>query len=161
MKSELIGYHNQDFVFNANIQVNSPSGFVFNLSKTGESIYDLVSFTGVSGYIFDKRGDFIGGYRLNQVINISGNYIYGSHVNSGSLVIDDNSPSRFSYYLNGQLISNCISGQTGYFDTVRLETYGVNTMNFDYTMQTGSPNFLVDSGYLEFTSSEGYFLAGS
>jgi hypothetical protein len=161
MDGSFIGYHNQNLVFTANIQVNSPSGFIFHLSKTGQSIYDVVSFSGVSGYIFDQQGNFVGGYRKNEVINFSGNYFYGPHLNSGSLVVDDNSPSRFAYFIKNKLICNGISGQTGYFDTVRFEKYGVNTMNFDYIMETGSPNVLVDSGYFPIESSEGYYLAGS
>ncbi len=161
MQSSFIGYHNQNLAFTANIQVNSPSGFIFHLSKTGEFIYDVVSFSGFSGYIFDQMGNFVGGYRKNELINISGNYIYGPHLNTGALTVDDNSPSRLSYYLNNKLISNSISGQTGYFDTVRFENYGLNTMNFDYIKQTGSPNVIVDSGYFPIESSEGYYLAGS
>lgn len=161
MKSELIGYHNQNFIFSANIQVNSPSGFYLHLSKTGDSVYDVVSFSGYSGYIFDQRGDFVGGYRKNQLVNISGNYFYGQSETSGNIVFDDSTDCRFSYFINNNLITNNISGQTGYFDTVRFEDYGENTMSFSFVKETGSPNLIVDSALYPIESADGYYLAGS
>lgn len=160
MKTSLIGYHNQNFIFSADIHVNSPSGFALHLSKTGDSIYDIVSFSGYSGYIFDQRGDFVGGYRKNQLVNISGNYFYGSFPTTGNLIQDDNAPSRLSYFLNDKLVSNCVSGQTGYFDIVRFEDYGANTLNFEYILDTGSPDFIVASGYVPLVSSEGWYFVG-
>ena len=161
MKGQSLGYHNRNFVFSAGIQVNSPTGFALHLTKTGDHPYHLASFSGYSGYIFDQRGSFVGGYRLNEVINISGNYFFGDFVNTGNLQDDQYADSRFSYFINNHLIANSISGQTGYFDTVLFEDYGTNTMLFDYIKETGSPDYLVDNGYSGFQSSEGYFLAGS
>jgi len=161
MKGSPLGYHNRNFVFSADIQINSPSGFALHLSKTGDPIYNVVSFSGYSGYIFDQRGYFIGGYRKNQVINISGNYFFGDVTQTGSVVYDDDTDSRFSYFLNNRLISNCISGQSGYFDTVLFEDYGANTLNFNHIKETRSPNIIVDVSGVPIQSSEGYFLAGS
>jgi len=160
MKGSLIGYHNQNFVFEANILVASNSGFAFHLSKTGDSIYDVVSFSGYSGFIFDQKGYFVGGYRKNEVLSISGNYFFGSFPQTGNLIEDELANARFSYFINNKLIANNISGQTGYFDTVRFEDYGVNSLNFNYILETGSPEIIFDSGYNPILSSEGYFFAG-
>lgn len=161
MKSSPLGYHNQNFVFSADIRINSPSGFAFHLSKSGEYINNVVSFSGYSGYIFDQKGSFVGGYRQNQGINISGNYFFGDVTASGNVIFDDDTDSRFSYFLNKKLVANNIIGQTGYFDTVFFEDFGQNTLNFNFIKNTGSPNVIVDFNGIPIQSSEGYFLAGA
>ena len=163
MKSELIGYHNQDFAFSASIQVGLPeSGFSLEFVRTGDPIYPVMSFSGQSGFIFDQSGYFVGGYRKDQTINISGNYFFGDVSESNGLISDDNATGRLSYYLNNTLIANNINGPTGFFDTVMFEDYGdLNKISLSIIKATGSPTVIMDSNSVYLLSSESYYLASS
>lgn len=163
MKGYRLGYHNQDFVFNASFQVcNTDTGFVFQIGKSGDSFYPVVSFSGYSGYIFDQSGSFVHGYRKNELINISGNYFYGDTFVSGNPLVDETGIARLSYFINDNLIANNISGQTGFFDTVTFEDYGCDALfSLEYVLETGSPCVLADNTGTYLLSSEGYYLAAS
>lgn len=161
MKSQSIGYHNKNLVFTADIQVSVPdSGFLFQIGRSGESdFYPAVSFSGSEGFIFDQEGDFIGGYRQNELFTISGNYFYGEQSMSGDVLIDHTGEARFAYFLNNTLIANNINGQTGFLETVLFEDYdNQNQLSFEIIKQTGSPNVITDSGATYLLSSEGYYL---
>lgn len=162
MKSIDLGYYNQDFVFNAQIQIAEvDSGFSFNIGQTGQE--PIVSFSGYSGYIFDQSGDLIGGYRKNQAINISGNYFYGDVSSTGNVVFDGTGNGRFSYFVNNNLIRNNISGQTGFYDTISFNSQNdQNILTLSMDISTGSPCVLKSSeGDYLFPSEDDFYLAGS
>lgn len=161
MKGYSLGYHNQDLVFSADIFIGEPElGFSFEIGKTGDPFYPVASFSGHSGYIFDQSGFFIGGYRKNQTINISGNYFFGDVTQSGRVSTDDNATGRLSYYINDILIANNINGPTGFFDTILFnDQSGNNTLSLTLTPQTGSPTILLDKNSVRITSSEGYYFS--
>tara|TARA_R110000787_G_scaffold78925_1_gene172394 strand:+ start:1294 stop:1788 length:495 start_codon:yes stop_codon:yes gene_type:complete len=163
MKGHSIGYHNKDFAFSANIQVNVPnSGFSFQIGKTGDPFYPVVSFSGHSGYLFDQSGSFFGGYRRGETFTISGNYFFGDTTLVGKVTTDENATGRFSYYHNDNLIANNINGPTGFFDTVLFEDYGgLNSLTFTPILETGSQNALLDTTGTYLLSSEGYFLSSN
>tara|TARA_Y100000114_G_scaffold90083_1_gene83645 strand:+ start:607 stop:1104 length:498 start_codon:yes stop_codon:yes gene_type:complete len=161
MKTKSIGYHNRSLVFSADIQVSAPeSGFLFQIGRSGDpDFYPAISFSGSEGFIFDQEGEFVGGYRQNQLFNISGNYFYGDQSTSGNLLIDHTGEARFSYFLNGNLISNNINGQTGFLETIRFEDHNnQNNLFFEIVKETGSSNVIRDSGSTYLASSEGYYL---
>lgn len=163
MKGYPLGYSNQNLSFSADLYVGfSSSGFSFELGKTGDPFYSTISFSGYSGYIFDQSGDFVGGYKRGQNINISGNYFFGDLATSGNEIVDDFSTGRLSYYINNKLICNNISGPTGFFDTILFEDYdGVNTMSLEVILEDGSPTALQDSDQFYLISSDGYYLCSN
>jgi|TARA_B100001094_G_C18072523_1_gene740831 hypothetical protein len=161
MKTKSIGYHNRSLVFSADIQVSAPeSGFLFQIGRSGDpDFYPAISFSGSEGFIFDQEGEFVGGYRQNQLFNISGNYFYGDQSTSGNLLMDHTGEARFSYFLNGNLISNNINGQTGFLQTIRFEDHdNQNNLFFEIVKETGSSNVIRDSGSTYLASSEGHYL---
>ena len=155
MKDYLLGYTNVDFSFNSDIVVRVPeSGFLLQLGQTGTNFYPVVSFSGVSGYIFDRRGDFVGGYVKNETFSLSGNYNY---LSSGT-----EATGRLSYYINKTLIANNLYS-TGFIDTIRFEGYTDDTTsNISIVLDTGDVMALMDvSGvYLQGSGGE-YLLAQS
>ena len=161
MKTRPIGYHNKSFVFSADIQVSAPeSGFLFQIGRSGDpDFYPAISFSGSEGFIFDQEGEFIGGYRQNELFNISGNYFYGDQSMSGDVLIDYTGEARFSYFLNGNLISNNINGQTGFLEMIHFEDHdNQNNLFFEITKDTGASNVIRDSGSTYLLSSEGHYL---
>jgi hypothetical protein len=163
MKSALIGYHNQDFVFSADIAISTPeSGFLFHIGRSGEPFYPVISFSGNNGYLFDQSGHFVGGYRKFEPITISGNFVAGEKLVSGNITYDDYSVGRLSYYINNVLIANNITGPSGYFDTILFDDQsGKNTLAIEFIRQTGSPNVLTDNTFSYLLSSDGHFLAAN
>jgi len=91
-------------VYSVDLNINSPeSGFEFSLMETG---YDgswktanLVTISGVSGYLFDQSGNFFGGFQSGIPFNVKIYYDY------------DN--KTFSYDLNDVLMANSLD-VTGY-----------------------------------------------
>jgi len=161
MKTKSIGYHNRSLVFSADIQVSAPeSGFLFQIGRSGDpDFYPAISFSGSEGFIFDQEGEFVGGYRQNQLFNISGNYFYGDQSTSGNLLMDHTGEARFSYFLNGNLISNNINGQTGFLQTIRFEDHdNQNNLFFEIVKETGASNVIRDSCSTYLASSEGHYL---
>lgn len=113
MKGAAIGHHDQPFSFNAEISLKVPqSGFYLKIGQTGASFYPNVSFSGVSGYLFDKSGVFFGGFQKNVPFSISGDFFFNE------------ANPRYSYYYDGLLVSNNVYGGTGFIDTVVFEDYG-------------------------------------
>lgn len=177
MKGFNLGYHNKSFSFNASISVSVPeSGFNIQIGKTGDPFDPVISFSGYSGYLFDQSGLLVHGYRQNEVFNISGNYFYGDTYNSGggfqiiegdilvpildNVFQDDTGNARFSYFINGNLIRNNISGQTGFIDCITFEDYNnQNTASIDFFLDTGSSCVLADNTGSYILSSEGYYLS--
>jgi hypothetical protein len=162
MKSIDLGYYNQDFVFNAQVQViDVASGFSFEIAQSGQD--PIVSFSGQSGYLFDQQSDLIGGFRKNQAINISGNYFYGESHSTGNVVFDGTGEGRFSYFVNGNLIKNNISGQTGFYDTLYFNSSNdQNILTLSLDISTGSPCVLKSKdGNYSFPSEDDYYLASS
>ena len=146
MQDYLLGYTNVDFSFDANIAVRVPeSGFLLQLGQTGSDFHPVVSFSGHSGYIFDKRGDLVGGYIKNEAFSISGNYNFVGPETEAS--------GRLSYYINGTLIVNNL-WSTGFLDTIRFEGYTDES--------TASISVILDTGdYMALMDSEGVYLLGS
>lgn len=151
MKGVYIGYHNQPFSFNAEIALTVPqSGFALKFGQTGSPFYSNVSFSGISGYLFDKSGVFFGGYQKNVPFRISGDFFF-----------NDASP-RYAYYYNDVLVANNIYGGTGFIDAVIFEDYGSNSScRIDFTKAGGSPIILADNTGIYLVSSEGYFLSAN
>jgi hypothetical protein len=91
-------------VYSVDLNINSPeSGFEFSLMETG---YDgswktanLVTISGVSGYLFDQSGNFFGGFQSGIPFNVKIYYDY------------DN--KTFSYDLEDVLMANSLD-VTGY-----------------------------------------------
>tara|TARA_R100000231_G_scaffold134416_1_gene107953 strand:- start:4410 stop:5666 length:1257 start_codon:yes stop_codon:yes gene_type:complete len=84
-------------IFDMTISADSPhSGFEVSLMETG-AFYspNLITFSGREGYLFDKDGNFFGGYESGVPFNIQVHYDY------------DN--STFSYYHQDNLIANGLS----------------------------------------------------
>ena len=154
MKDYLFGYTNVNFSFNANISIRVPeSGFLLQIGQTGNDFYDAISFSGVSGYIFDKRGDFVGGYVKNQPFTISGNYKYNGN--------DTESTGRLSYYLNNSFIANNLYS-TGFVDTIRFEGYTDDTVaSIGITLDTGDFSALMDNQGVYIQSNNSEYLISS
>lgn len=163
MKGERIGYHNQNFSFNASIQISAPeSGFSLKIGRTGDPFYTAVALSGYSGYIFDQSGNFVHGYRQNEVVNFSGNYFFGPSVDTGNPLVDETGIARFSYFIDDILICNNITGPTGFIDTILFEDQGgENTLAIDLFLDTGSPCVIADDTGTYILSSEGYYLSAS
>lgn len=164
MKGERFGYHNRDFSFNASIQVSAPeSGFSLEIGKSGDSFYPVISLSGYSGYIFDQSGNFVHGYRQNEVFNFSGNYFFGDYYDSGgNVLVDETGIARFSYFINDVLICNNLTGQTGFIDSIIFDDQDdQNTLLLDLFLDTGSPCVLADSTGTYLLSSESYYLSAS
>ncbi len=91
-------------VYSVDLDITSPeSGFEFSLMETG---YDgswktanLVTISGVSGYLFDQSGNFFGGFQSGIPFNVKIYYDY------------DN--KTFSYDLEDVLMANSLD-VTGY-----------------------------------------------
>lgn len=149
MKGSYIGYHDQPLSFNAEISLNTPqSGFVLQIGQTGNPLYPNVSFSGVSGYLFDKSGIFFGGFQKNVPFSISGDFFFNE------------TPSRYSYYYNGLLVSNNIYGGTGFIDTAIFNDYNSNSScRLNVVLGGGSPTILADNSLIYLVSSEGYYLS--
>jgi hypothetical protein len=84
-------------IFDMTISADSPhSGFEVSLMETG-AFYspNLITFSGREGYLFDKDGNFFGGYESGVPFNIQVHYDY------------DN--STFSYYHQDNLVANGLS----------------------------------------------------
>lgn len=116
MRGSSIGYTNQPFSFNAEIALTTPqSGFALKIGQTGATFYPNLSFSGVSGYLFDKSGVFFGGYQKDVPFRISGDFFFNE------------TPLRYSYYYNEVLVANNVYGGTGFVDTIIFENDGPNS----------------------------------
>jgi hypothetical protein len=152
MKDYLLGYVNVDFSFNTDISVRVPeSGFLLQLGQTGADFYPVISFSGVSGYIFDQRGDFVAGYSKNGTFSISGNYDYNG----------DNEPEatgRLSYFLNESFIANNIYN-TGFIDAIRFEGYSDdNVANISFVINTGDSVAVMSQNGYYFQDASGNYI---
>lgn len=87
----------ENCIYNVDITIDSPiSGFEFSIMETGIDggfkSANLISFSGVEGYIFDQSGNFFGGYRSGVPFDIE---IHHDFLNS-----------TFSYYKDNILMAN-------------------------------------------------------
>ena len=151
MQDYLFGFTNVDFSFNADISVRVPeSGFLLQLGQTGSDFHASVSFSGMSGYIFDEEGSMVGGYMKNEAFSISGNYFFDGN--------DVDSAGRLSYYIDDTLIANNLPS-TGFMDCIRFEGYtDDNIGSISIVRDTGDFMALMDSEGVYLLSSEGNFL---
>lgn len=147
----LFGFTNVDFSFNADITVGVPeSGFLLQVGQTGTPFYPSISFSGISGYVFDQRGDMVGGYVKDEAFSISGNYNY-----EGNTV---EATGRLSSYVNNTLISNNLYS-TGFVDSIRFEGYtSDSTSHISIVQDTGDFTALMETGSSYLLSSDGSFL---
>ena len=94
-------------VYSVDLNITSPeSGFEFSLMEIGgvpsEGSWksaNLVTISGVSGYLFDQSGNFFGGFESGTPFNITLYYDYDNRT--------------FSYYHEGVLMANSLD-VTGY-----------------------------------------------
>ena len=88
----LSGFKNS--IIDMDVYIDNPySGFKLTAMETGDGTrYDVFSFSGHEGYLFDQSGRFFGGYKSGTYLSIQTHFDY------------DN--SKFKYYFNGDLISN-------------------------------------------------------
>ena len=88
----LSGFKNS--IIDMDVYIDNPySGFKLTAMETGDGTrYDVFSFSGNEGYLFDQSGRFFGGYKSGTYLSIQTHFDY------------DN--SKFKYYFNGDLISN-------------------------------------------------------
>jgi hypothetical protein len=84
----------QNAVYDISVTVNNPlSGFEFSLAETGKFYSSqLVTFSGVEGYLFDQSGNFFGGYASGTPFDLT---VYHDYANN-----------TFSYYKDEILIAN-------------------------------------------------------
>ena len=149
MKGYNLGFQDQSFSFAADITVGVPqSGFLFQIGQSGSNYFSNVSFSGISGYIFDQSGNFFGGYQKGIPFKISGNYFFDDHT------------GRYSYYYNNVLVANNIHGSTGFVDNVRFEDYGdLNSAYIYVAKEDGSPTLFADNSGVYLISSDGFWLS--
>lgn len=73
------------------------------------------SFSGVSGYLFDQEGSFVGGYRKDVTTNLE---------------VHKKDSSSYSYYIDDVLIANNRSfSETGLY-AIKLEKIGDVSLDF-------------------------------
>lgn len=144
-----IGYYDKNLTFSADVSVGvADSGFLLQIGQTGSNYEPAVSFSGVSGYLFDLSGNFFGGYQKNRTFNISGN-----------LSLDPNG-SRHSYYYDGVLMANNLQTTGIFVDNLRFQNYGgLNTANIDLNIQGGASTLIADSEGVFLLSQDGFFLS--
>lgn len=149
MKGYNLGFQDQSFSFSADITVGIPqSGFSLQIGQTGAHYFPNVSFSGVSGYLFDQSGNFFGGYQKGIPFKISGNYFF------------DGDTGRYSYFYNNVLVANNVYGSTGFVDSIRFEDYGeLNSAYISVSKEDGSPIVLADSSGVYLISSDGFWLS--
>jgi hypothetical protein len=87
----------ESFAIDAGLTINSPeSGFSFSLGyRSGDNLFlPSVSFSGYSGYLFDKNNNLFGGYYSGKQFSIK-MYFFKDQ-------------GRISYYYDNTLVSNNI-----------------------------------------------------
>lgn len=128
--------------FNFNCVVNSTdplNGFSLKLGLSGNNSFtNHISFSGISGFLFDTEGSFVGGFQSGNDVNISGVVF----------------PDRLLYYINNTLIKNNVS--------VSPE---IDTIVFDKN-NGGSLNIVFNEGFISqetrfLQSSDLFLLKGS
>ena len=92
----------QDFYFDANETIGQAAPYIsFGLTGYNDTLIGekgaKISFTCVSGRVYDDYGRFISSYGLDSPITISGNFY-----STGGLIKNP----YYTYYLNGDLISD-------------------------------------------------------
>jgi len=94
----------QNAVYDIQMTVDSPlSGFEFSLMQTGmvgpdAKSFNLITFSGQEGYLFDQSGNFFGGYDSGIPFSVE---VHHDFLNK-----------TFTYYQDGKLIANNM-GVTG------------------------------------------------
>ena len=88
----LSGFDNS--IVDLNIYIDNPySGFELTAMETGNRTrYNIFSFSGNEGYVWDQSGRFFAGYRSGTSLELQVHYNYTDQL--------------FSYYHNGNLVSN-------------------------------------------------------
>ena len=112
-------------IIDVNIYIDNPySGFDFTVFETGLGVkYDIFSFTGSEGHMVDQSGNFFGGYRSGEYINITTHYDYNS--------------DKFKYYVNNNLVANnmnAVNNGKG-INCIEFEKYGDSTIQVNVTGQ--------------------------
>lgn len=124
VSGSLQGFKNS--VIDVDVYIDKPfEGFSFTVAETGAGVkYDLFSFSGQQGYIVDQSGQFFGGYRSGEYINIKTHYDY------------DN--SKFKYYFNNELMANDMVATTAskVANYIEFEKYGNSTLQVNATGQS-------------------------
>jgi hypothetical protein len=160
MTGQYIGFHNQNFAGTASITVQVPdSGFSLKFGRVGswasppyDPFVEVVSFSGYSGYLFDQRGNMVGGYLKGDQFDLEFDVFYGS----GQL-------NRMSYKINNVLIANNIPINSGdvFIDAVIFEDYGdQNNLFMPMKFETGSPTAIAGNTGL-YLLADGFYLVGS
>lgn len=94
--------------------VNSPqSGFEVTAMETGNGTrYDIFSFSGKEGAIFDQSGRFFGGYKSGSSFDIQAHYDYDNQ--------------KIKYYFENELMCNHIQPITASksIDSIEFEKHG-------------------------------------
>lgn len=146
MKSYNLGYYNENFTFSADITVGIPeSGFSLTIGQSGQ--VDNLSFSGVSGYLFDASGNFFGGYQKNRPFNISGYFFF------------EGEEGRYSYFYDNLLVANNMGGLTGYVDNISFEDYGgLNSADLSINLNGAVKDILADNEGILLTAN-GLFLS--
>lgn len=120
-------------IYNVDITIDSPiSGFEFSIMETGIDggfkSANLITFSGVEGYIFDQSGHFFGGYRSGVSFDIE---IHHDFLNS-----------TYSYYKDNILMANGldVTGSNilnGKSNLIMFTKHGESTLSLEATGSIG------------------------
>jgi len=113
----LSGFNNS--IVDMNVYIDNPySGFELTAMETGNGTrYNVFSFSGREGYIYDQSGRFFGGYKSGSSFDIQAHYDYTNQ--------------KLKYYFDGQLVCNNIKPITASksIDSIEFEKYGNSTIS--------------------------------
>lgn len=113
----LSGFNNS--IVDMNVYIDNPlSGFELTAMETGNGTrYDIFSFSGSEGYIYDQSGRFFGGYKSGVSFDIQAHYNY--------------TDTKITYYFNNKLICNSIDPivSSKSIDSIEFEKYGNSTIS--------------------------------
>lgn len=117
----LSGFKNS--IIDMDVYIDNPySGFKLTAMETGDGTrYDVFSFSGNEGYLFDQSGSFFGGYKSGSYLNIQAHFDF------------DN--SKFKYYFDGDLISNDMGAITSLkpINCIEFEKYNDSRLEVSVT----------------------------
>lgn len=104
----------KDSITNIDLIIDSPySGFELTAMETGNGTrYNIFSFSGREGAIFDQSGRFFGGYKSGSSFDIQAHYDFDNQ--------------KIKYYFEDQLMCNYIQPITvsKSIDSIEFEKHG-------------------------------------
>ena len=113
----LSGFNNS--IVDMNVYIDNPlSGFELTAMETGNGTrYNIFSFSGSEGYIYDQSGWFFGGYKSGVPFDIQAHYNYTG--------------AKITYYFDDQLICNNVDPivASKSIDSIEFEKYGNSTIS--------------------------------